>query len=164
MDAIQALTNVSQPINKKPLKARHALFVQSYLLTKNASESARRAGYSVHTAGVIGCALLKKPRIKAEIERLQQRELESVEAKVEEQRIALTKDGFIQKALKDYEVLPVEHPNRMRALDLAGRAEGIIGKDGPTTNNNTMIINLQDTASLPTGAKWDRLRSLLDAQ
>ena len=45
-------------------------FVYHYLQSFNASEAARKAGYSEKTSGVIGHELLKKPEIQAEIKRL----------------------------------------------------------------------------------------------
>lgn len=131
------------------------------MLTKNGSEAVRRAGYSPNNAAIMANKLLRKPLIKAEIDRLKAEELGAITAKVEEHRTALTKDVFIDKAMKDYEALPVDHANRMRALDLAGRGAGIIGKDGNTTTNNTMIVNV-DAKSLPAGERWDRLRQLID--
>jgi phage terminase small subunit len=43
-------------------------FVDEYLQCWNASEAARRAGYSERTAGIIGHENLKKPKIAAEIQ------------------------------------------------------------------------------------------------
>lgn len=45
------------------LNPRERLFVLEYIVSRNASEAARQAGYSVKTAGVIGHELLKKPKI-----------------------------------------------------------------------------------------------------
>lgn len=45
-------------------------FVEAYVETMNASEAARRAGYSVKTAGFQGSALLKRPQIREAVERL----------------------------------------------------------------------------------------------
>lgn len=55
-------------------------FVEHYLQCWNASEAARRAGYSPRTAGSQGHALLKKPEIQAAIEaRLEELTLSSEE-------------------------------------------------------------------------------------
>jgi phage terminase small subunit len=51
------------------LNNRQRAFVEHYLRTWNASESARLAGYSVKTAYSIGHELLKKPEVVVEIER-----------------------------------------------------------------------------------------------
>ncbi|MGH7001486.1 MAG: terminase small subunit [Stellaceae bacterium] len=43
------------------------LFVNEYLLTMNASEAARRAGYKPHYAGLRGYALMRRPDVQAAI-------------------------------------------------------------------------------------------------
>ena len=57
------------------LTARRARFVQEMAACGNATEAARRAGYSKKTASVKGCALMKIPEIR-----------EAVEKALEEQR------------------------------------------------------------------------------
>lgn len=52
----------------KGITPRQRAFVEAYLTTWNASEAARRAGYSAKTAGEIGYENLKKPEIQAEID------------------------------------------------------------------------------------------------
>jgi phage terminase small subunit len=47
------------------LSPKQQRFVQEYLITLNASEAARRAGYSAKTAHVIGQENLRKPAIQA---------------------------------------------------------------------------------------------------
>lgn len=44
-------------------------FIENYLITWNASEAARQAGYDPKYAGVIGAANLRDPVIRAEIEK-----------------------------------------------------------------------------------------------
>jgi phage terminase small subunit len=51
------------------LSAKQRAFIDEYLQCWNASEAARRAGYSEKTAGSIGSENLKKPEISAEIDR-----------------------------------------------------------------------------------------------
>ena len=52
------------------LTSKQRQFVQEYLLDYSASAAARRAGYSKHTARVIGFENLTKPAIAAEISRV----------------------------------------------------------------------------------------------
>ncbi len=47
------------------LTPRQLLFVESYLVTRNARQAAREAGYSPIRAGMTGSELLKKPHIAA---------------------------------------------------------------------------------------------------
>lgn len=46
------------------LSPKQKLFCQHYAKTKNATESAVKAGYSAKTADVIGCENLRKPNIQ----------------------------------------------------------------------------------------------------
>jgi phage terminase small subunit len=52
----------------KPLTRKQTVFVAEYLKCWNASEAARRAGYSVKTAYAIGSALLRNTEVKAAID------------------------------------------------------------------------------------------------
>lgn len=51
------------------LNARQKRFCDEYLIDLNATQAAKRAGYSEKTAYSIGVVLLKKDEIKAEIDR-----------------------------------------------------------------------------------------------
>lgn len=48
---------------------KQKLFVEEYLIDLNATQAAIRAGYSPDTAGAIGCENLKKPEIRARIDK-----------------------------------------------------------------------------------------------
>ena len=47
---------------------KQSIFVREYLTCLNATEAAKRAGYSPNTAGAIGAENLKKPEIKQAID------------------------------------------------------------------------------------------------
>lgn len=51
------------------LTRKQTIFIEEYLNCWNASEAARRAGYSQRVAGAIGGENLEKPEIAAELER-----------------------------------------------------------------------------------------------
>lgn len=53
------------------LSLRQSRFVEEYVINGNASEAARRAGYSEHTARQIATENLTKPAIRARIQALQ---------------------------------------------------------------------------------------------
>ena len=65
---------------KRPeLNGRQRAFVDFYIQTGNATESAKQAGYSAKTAGAAGCELLKNPKIQTAINaRLTQLESERI--------------------------------------------------------------------------------------
>lgn len=51
------------------MREKQKAFIDEYLIDFNATQAAIRAGYSVDSAGAIGAENLKKPKIKAEIEK-----------------------------------------------------------------------------------------------
>lgn len=53
----------------KPLSDKVAAFVREYLIDKNATQAAIRAGYSARGAGKTGHDMLQKPHIKAAVTR-----------------------------------------------------------------------------------------------
>lgn len=55
------------------LNNKQQSFVQAYLVSSNATEAAKQAGYSVKTAYSQGHDLLKKPEIKAAIAKAQEK-------------------------------------------------------------------------------------------
>lgn len=76
------LTNQTEDGGK--LSPKQKAFADYYILTKNATEAAKKAGYSEKTAGVIGFENLKKPKISAYIKkRLDEIEKERI-ASIEE--------------------------------------------------------------------------------
>lgn len=60
---------MSKSVTGNKLTAKQQLFVEQYLICWNATEAARRAGYSPHTAQVIGAENLTKPVIREAVER-----------------------------------------------------------------------------------------------
>lgn len=76
------LTNQTEDGGK--LSPKQQAFADYYILLKNATEAAKKAGYSEKTAGVIGFENLKKPKISAYIKkRLDEIEKERI-ASIEE--------------------------------------------------------------------------------
>ena len=71
------------------LTGKQQAFIVEYLKCWNASEAARRAGYSLNTAGAIGSENLKKPEILAAIERFKAEHIMSAE----EVQVELTKQA-----------------------------------------------------------------------
>lgn len=51
------------------LTAKQKRFIEEYLIDLNATQAAIRAGYSPHTAYSIGSELLKKPEIRARVDK-----------------------------------------------------------------------------------------------
>lgn len=66
-------------------------FIDEYLIDLNATQAARRAGYSEKTAGSIGSENLKKPEIAARIRKLQEAQCD---------RTQITQDFVLTELLK----------------------------------------------------------------
>lgn len=56
-------------MNKNPLNDRQILFVYHYVISKNATKSAKLAGYSKDYAETIGSRLCRNVKVRAEIDR-----------------------------------------------------------------------------------------------
>ena len=113
----------------KPLTAKQQLFVSEYLKDLNASQAARRAGYSSKVAAEIGYENLKKPHIAAAIQ-------EAFTQRIE--RTKIDADYVLRQAVKVHErcmqAVPVLDkkgcPTGEYRFDAAGacRALELIGK------------------------------------
>jgi hypothetical protein len=133
------------------LEAKFIAFLQSDP-EQNATQAAIKAGYSEKSAAQIAWQLLRKPKIKAE--------LDAWKAKKREE---ISKEDFVDMAIKDYRSLDVTEPNKPRFLDIAGKTLGYIGANGDgkqaTTINNLTQINFNGSES--TGELWEMTRKLL---
>jgi hypothetical protein len=156
MEAETVLTEVAppaEPINEFNLTARQMLFVESYKITGDATKSAISAGYALKSAHVEGHRLLKNAKVLAELKRWRIRKSSEI-----------TKNDFIDLALEDYRTLDKCEPNAPRFLDIAGKALGYTASNGGVAQvtNNTLIINQADAELLAPGAKWEKIRALLE--
>ena len=94
------------------LTAKQELFIQYYMISLNATESAIKAGYSKKTAFIIGYENLKKPNIASEIEtRLAKRATDN----------GITADYVLQgiKAIADRE--GIREGDTLKAYELLGK-------------------------------------------
>jgi len=94
------------------LRPKQELFIQYYMISLNATESAIKAGYKEKTAFVIGYENLKKPYIAKEIEtRLAKRATDN----------GITADYVLQgiKAIADRE--GIREGDQLKALELLGK-------------------------------------------
>ena len=109
-DNTQKNTTKSRPF--KISARRRELFIEEYLRTLNATQSAIKAGYSERSARTTGHRLLKNDDIKAEIDKAMSQRHEQCMVDVE----------FILQGLKDIALDP-SHPvkDRVKAYDLLGR-------------------------------------------
>ena len=101
--------------NNRPLNARQLQFCRLYVSSGNASESYRRAGYSVNQAHVDSSKLLTKPSIQAEVARL--RELQVTETAVDR--------AYVVSRLRHIAEYGEKETNRLRATELLGKSVGL---------------------------------------
>lgn len=86
---------VPRMLSKQPaVSERRRRFVEAYLVSNNASDAARKAGYSVATAGQMGYALLKEPQIAAEIRERRAKLAEAFEVTAERVKAEVAKLAF----------------------------------------------------------------------
>ena len=92
---------------KKELNIKQEKFCQTYAVYRNATESAKKAGYSAQSAHATGYRLSQMPEIKERIEEIE-KELETnidVVAEIENQYTYAKNNGHTNSAIKALEVL-----------------------------------------------------------
>lgn len=97
------------------LNPRQEDFVYEYLIDLNATQAAKRAGYSEKTAGQIGHELLKKPEIQNAIAALRKKRAQRYEITAENVLAEYAKIGFSN--MDDY--VDTE-TNDLPVIDMAG--------------------------------------------
>lgn len=141
------------------LTARKKSFIDNYMLTRNASDSARKAGYSIKTCRQLGSRLLTDKDVKSAIDAWEASE----HAKIEEKKAERTKDSYVETVWKQYETV-TEEPSKIRALELAGKAMGFIGTNDSRPNQTLNItLNKTEVLNMIAPEKWNSLRSLLES-
>lgn len=137
------------------LNQRQKSFIDHYISTRNATESAKLAGYSTKTAYSIGARLLKHVEVKAEVDKAFELEHEK-----------LTEETFVKLAMDDYKSVEKDSANRPRFLHLAGQAVGIIRNGADSRPNQTLNITLNKTEveTLSIDGKLNKLRALLESE
>ena len=133
-DTTQKNTAKSRPF--KISARRRELFIEEYLRTLNATQSAIKAGYSERSARTTGHRLLKDADIKAEIDKAMSQRHEQCMVDVE----------FILQGLKDIALdtnAPVK--DRVKAYDLLGRYKTMWTGGEDKSPNQKVEIVFKDT-------------------
>lgn len=126
----------TQEEKQKKLTHKQRLFIDEYLQTKNATEAAKKAGYSEKTSGSLGHRLLHTPEIKKEIDK----QLDEIH-EAQRQRLILMSEQAID-ALRDV-------MKEGRGLAKVNAANSVLDRSGhkPTdyvkadVNANNMNVN-----------------------
>ncbi len=108
------------------MNERQRKFVREYIKTNNATQAAITAGYSKKTAYSIGNENLKKPEIKKELEKYQEKQQKKFEYTVEDsfnnlrkaQELALNRKNPLGEANPDL-------TNFIKAEELKGKLKGL---------------------------------------
>jgi len=125
------------------LTEKQKLFCHYYIENWNASESARRAGYSESSAGSIGSENLQKPEIKAYIEDIQ-KDLEKMaglsKLKVlnEHKKVAFSSIAHLHKNwidLEEFENIPEDQKQCIKKIDRKVTYKPIYDEDSDTTKS-----------------------------
>lgn len=135
------------------LSSKQLKFVASYQITQDQTIAARNAGYSDKSASKIGWQLMQNKRIIAELDKWKASKREEI-----------TKEDFVDLALKDYKSLEVTEANKPRFLDLAGKAMGYLNNNGDSRPNQTLNITINTETELNSknmGEIWENTRKLL---
>ncbi len=133
------------------LSIKQTKFVECYLASNNARQSAINAGYPEKNSASMGWQLLKSPKI---LEKLNQSRTQI--------RSSITKESYIDKALETFEKLDITEPNSPRFYDLAGKALGYINNNQDQRPNQSLTINVSsDQLSSGQSNVWENTRKLL---
>ena len=133
-------------------------FVDEYLLTASATEAARRAGYSVHSARYQASKLLRNVEIRSAIE--ERREAMATEKILTAEQLQEFLSAVIRGEVKDEQLMTrligkgcsvVENhkftaavKDRLRAVELLGKLIGAFDKTGANDTANLFISTLEN--------------------
>jgi phage terminase small subunit len=127
--------------NNKELTSKQQMFCEYYIENWNASDAARRAGYSENTCGEIGYENLKKPQIKEYITEIQK----DIAKIAGISRLSIVKD-LIQ--IKD---LAEQDKDQLKAIEVINKMVGFNDADkvdlttqGESVNKTTDLSLLDD--------------------
>lgn len=121
--------------SKGKINSRQLAFINEYVKTLNATQSAISAGYSESGARVQGHRLLNTPHIRERID--EELKMRADECKVDTDLI-LT---HLKEIALDSDILPKD---RLKALDLLGRYRGMWNGDGEKNTPTHIKVTLKE--------------------
>lgn len=120
---------------KGKINSRQLAFINEYVKTLNATQSAIKAGYSESGARVQGHRLLNTPHIRERIDK--ELKMRADECKVDTDLI-LT---HLKEIALDSNILPKD---RLKALDLLGRYRGMWNGEGEKNTPTHIKVTLKE--------------------
>ena len=126
---------VAKGTKKDRINSRQLAFINEYVKTLNATQSAIRAGYSKNGARVQGHRLLNTPHIKERIDK-------GLKMRADEGKVVtdLIRTHLTELAL-DSNILPKD---RLKALDLLGRYRGMWNGEGERNTPTHIKVTLKE--------------------
>ncbi|NYE07293.1 phage terminase small subunit [Bacillus niacini] len=128
---------------KPTLNERQRLFVKYYIGTLNATESAKRAGYSPKTAAEIGYELLKKPHIAEAVSKGVEKKMTKADISAERILDELASIAFLTPEQLDA-LKSIKGGEKMRALELLGKYHTLFTDRIENTGEVTINVSLED--------------------
>jgi len=116
----------------RKLSPKQKAFIREYLVDLNATQAAIRAGYSPHRADQIGYENLRKPGIKAAIDKAQKKRADKVKITAE-----MVVEGLLREATLDGS--GSSHAARVAAWEKLGKHLGIFERDNAQSRGLTII-------------------------
>lgn len=135
------------------LTAKQERFVEEYLVDLNATQAALRAKYSKKTAAFIGAENLKKPKIKAEIER--RMALRGQKTGITQEKVVNELAAIGMSDITDYVVID--------AVEQDGKSIPLLtvkSLDELTPLQRSAIASIKQTASGIEVKLWDKNKAL----
>lgn len=111
-------------MSKSELTAKQNAFVNEFMLNRNATQAAVKAGYSEKTARVIGPENLLKPAVKKEIEKRTELLSKKNEVTIEKVVEELSKGGFAE-----IDISQMKYGDKIKCLELLCKHLGML--EGP---------------------------------
>lgn len=121
--------------SKGKINSRQLAFINEYVKTLNATQSAISAGYSENGARVQGHRLLNTPHIRERIDK--ELKMRADECKVDTDLILTN----LKELALDSNILPKD---RLKALDLLGRYRGMWSGEGEKNTPTHIKVTLKE--------------------
>jgi phage terminase small subunit len=130
-----AAAAVKKRDTKNPLTEKQQAFIVEYLIDRNATQAAIRAGYSKASAGQRGFECLNNPIIRAKIDA-------ALEASA--QRVEIDRDWVLSRAKDMAEDAEASNRDRLKAMELICKLLGLFEQQQQDTRIEVVLGEAED--------------------